>query len=102
MIPINNSDTAWLIVSDYNQDNDKSYEALREDVLSPDVNLWTYEHGSRDKVGGYTDYCMVGEDVIDLATGILGGAVVGDGSHFVGLGFVSNYVGGNRDSNQQF
>ncbi len=37
MIPINNSDTAWLIVSDYNQENDLSYEDLREDVLDPDT-----------------------------------------------------------------
>jgi hypothetical protein len=40
MIPINNSDTAWLIVSDYNQDNNLPYEDLRDDVLNPDVNNW--------------------------------------------------------------
>jgi hypothetical protein len=41
MIPINNSDTAWLIVSDYNQDNDLPYEELREDVANPNVNEWS-------------------------------------------------------------
>jgi hypothetical protein len=40
MNPINNSDTAWLIVSDYNQDNGIFYEDLREDVLNPNVNQW--------------------------------------------------------------
>ncbi len=40
MVPINSSDTAWLIVSDYNQDNDFLYEDLREDVLNPDVDQW--------------------------------------------------------------
>ena len=40
MTPINNSDTAWLIVSDYNQDNGKFYEELREDILNPEINNW--------------------------------------------------------------
>jgi hypothetical protein len=44
MIPINNSDTAWLIVSDYNQDNGKYHEELREDVLDPDVSQWHYTY----------------------------------------------------------
>ena len=38
MTPINNSDTAWLIVSDYNQDNNLPYEDLREDILNPQIN----------------------------------------------------------------
>ncbi len=38
MIPINNSDTAWLIVADYNQENDKFHKELREDVNNPEVN----------------------------------------------------------------
>lgn len=45
MLPINNSDTAWLIVADFNQENDKSHEELRKDVISPDVNQWVYENG---------------------------------------------------------
>jgi hypothetical protein len=95
MIPINNSDTAWLIVTDYNQDNGKFHEELREDVLDPDVHQWVYEHGDKDKVGSYSNYCMVGEDIIDIATGILGGALVGDGGSLDTLAFNSNLVGGN-------
>lgn len=45
MIPINNSDIAWLITADYNQDNDIGFpEALRQDVLNPEINEFTYEH----------------------------------------------------------
>ncbi len=43
IIPINNSDTAWLVVSDYNQDNGKYYEELREDIISPDIDQWHYQ-----------------------------------------------------------
>jgi hypothetical protein len=43
MIPINNSDTAWLIVSDYNQENDLPYEDLREDILNPDCTQFYFE-----------------------------------------------------------
>jgi hypothetical protein len=43
MLPINNSDTAWLIVSDYNQENGKYYKELREDILDPDVDHWVYD-----------------------------------------------------------
>lgn len=44
MIPINNSDTAWLVVSDFNQDNNLPYEDLRNDILNPKVDQWVYEH----------------------------------------------------------
>jgi hypothetical protein len=44
MTPINNSDTAWLIVADWNQDNDMHHEELKEDVLEPVVNSWHYEY----------------------------------------------------------
>ncbi len=47
MKPINNSDTAWLIVSDYNQDNDLPYEELREDILNPQINNWSYDYEYR-------------------------------------------------------
>ncbi len=44
MIPINNSDTAWLIVADYNQENDIGFpDALREDILDPTQEIWWYE-----------------------------------------------------------
>jgi hypothetical protein len=39
MLPINNSDTAWLIVSDFNQDNSIGYsDCLREDIANPEIN----------------------------------------------------------------
>jgi hypothetical protein len=44
MTPINNSDTAWLIVSDYNQENNLPYEELREDVLTSDSHQWHHEY----------------------------------------------------------
>jgi hypothetical protein len=65
MIPINNSDTAWLIVSDYNQENGKYHEELREDVSNPDVNHHDYEY-----------YVDVGRYVGSIIDGI--GRQVGD------------------------
>ncbi len=79
MIPINNSDTAWLIVADYNQDNDLPYEDLRDDILNCNVNDWSssfpYHYcaerifcsgeasGMTDKVGGYNcDSNKVGDN----------------------------------------
>lgn len=57
MIPINNSDTAWLIVSDFNQDNNIGFpEELREDIISPDVNLWAYEHYICTTLNGTNSY----------------------------------------------
>lgn len=44
MNPINNSDLAWLITADYNQDNDIGFpDELREDVLNPVPNDWECE-----------------------------------------------------------
>lgn len=43
MTPINNSDTAWLIVSDYNQEHDIPYEDLRNDIYCPSINDWMNE-----------------------------------------------------------
>lgn len=39
MIPINNSDTAWLIVADFNQENGKYHEELRADIFDPEVDF---------------------------------------------------------------
>ncbi len=58
MLPINNSDTAWLIVADYNQDNDKFHEELREDVLNPDANIWDWEIQT-SRIGGV----LIGENI---------------------------------------
>ncbi len=53
MIPINNSDTAWLIVTDYNQDNNLPYIDLREDVLNPEINDWMFHyHDFSAPIGG--------------------------------------------------
>jgi hypothetical protein len=64
MNPINNSDTAWLVVSDYNQENNLSYEELRKDILNPEINQWYWEWRFRDMcmVGGIlgVDYDCVG------------------------------------------
>ncbi len=52
MIPINHSDTAWLIITDYLQDNNLPYEDLREDILNPEINNWDWENRSGN---GYLD-----------------------------------------------
>ena len=89
MIPINNSDTAWLIVTDYNQDNNLPYEELREDIYNPAINQWHYENNIVCVgVGGY-------------GVGGVGGVGVGGVGGVVGFGGVgSGYddgvgVGGN-------
>jgi hypothetical protein len=71
MIPINNSDIAWLIVTDYNQDNNLPYEDLRDDVCSVEVNGWSWEW-ENDTHGVY------GYDVGSVGSGI-GGFSVGSG-----------------------
>jgi hypothetical protein len=52
MIPINHSDTAWLIITDYNQDNNLPYEDLRNDIISPEINQWNWENRNGN---GYLD-----------------------------------------------
>jgi hypothetical protein len=69
MIPINNSDTAWLIVADYNQDNGIFHEELREDVYNPNLNDWNFEFITSKNVGT--------EDDLEEALGVEG---VGDGN----------------------
>jgi hypothetical protein len=98
MTPINNSDTAWLIVSDYNQDNGKFYEELREDVLNPEVNQYHFEHTI------FVPYCVGGDNYHNNQVGVELG-------HLGGTGDIGNtgdirqndrydgYVGGNRDTN---
>lgn len=45
MMPINNSDLTWLILADYNQDNDiLGADDLREDIYCPIINHWHYDH----------------------------------------------------------
>ncbi len=67
MNPINNSDTAWLIVADYNQDNGRFHEDLREDVLNPEINDWKYDFISMSgggSVGSVWAGASVGSDII--------------------------------------
>lgn len=88
MIPINNSDTAWLITADYNQDKDIGFpEELREDVLNPEVNQW---YGS--DVPSYHSDC-VGSCLTGFGTAlgpsiktIGGGTEVGSFDTDVGVG----------------
>jgi hypothetical protein len=96
MTPVNNSDTAWLIVSDYNQDNGLPYECLREDVLNPDISQWTFEwrlyNGGRNTTG---DCDAVGGTSIGYSSVGAPHSVVGEISS-VGNGSVeSTLVGGN-------
>lgn len=62
MLPINNSDLAWLIVSDYNQDNNIGFpDDLREDILDPKVNDWYYKNGNGpQETGGFAVGGQVG------------------------------------------
>jgi hypothetical protein len=101
MTPINNSDTAWLIVSDYNQDNNLPYEELREDLANPNVCQWLREGYGLQPV----------ETIIDMDDGdtvgsgaFLSGGVGGAGEENVGgnywgasIGGIRSKVGGDHD-----
>jgi hypothetical protein len=97
LIPINNSDTAWLIVSDFNQDNGRFYEDLREDVLNPDVNNWNFEFISSKHVGTEenVDEALGTEDVGDGNTTqspTNGGHVGGYINQWINGGFVGSQL----------
>ncbi len=99
MLPINNSDTAWLIVADYNQDNDYYHEELREDVLNPVIDEWNCEFYCEDIKDFGTNSQMVGGDTM--------GDLVGNGEYditdmvndhngaAVNRGVIGELVGGN-------
>ncbi len=102
MNPINNSDTAWLIVSDYNQDNGKFYKELREDILNPETNRWEMEYSS--------SYADVGTGCDNMDLSIYESAFPGDHVHgeihahvgdqradMAGYGQFSSRVGGIND-----
>jgi hypothetical protein len=82
MLPINNSDTAWLIVTDYNQDNNLLYEDLRNDILNPETNKWTYEYHGRH----------VGDNMVASV-----GSVFSDNMSVMGSGFLVGYGDINLD-----
>lgn len=104
MLPINNSDTAWLIVADYNQENNLHYEDLKEDVLNPNVNQWCweyddYEEACGEKVGGDEDWLnitirghgSVGGRLMKEIGGAIETLVVGD---IIGARGIGRKVGG--------
>ncbi len=95
MIPINNSDTAWLIVSDYLQDNDYCYEDLREDILNPEINEWcSVNLFSYPDVGGAVGHSReVGCDLYTYRLGYVGGFDCN--FDYFRVGGASNGVGGN-------
>jgi hypothetical protein len=88
MIPINNSDTAWLIVTDYLQDNDLPYLDLRNDIISPDVNQWIWD----DPDMGIT----VGDkfNLTGTRQTICGSNLVGNDYHIDDMRFSNGNVGG--------
>ncbi len=103
MVPVNNSDTAWLIVSDYNQDNGIFYEDLREDILDPQIDKGDWEWvaggvGPRKgkKVGSLyptSDEVGDGDNEIDIG---------GDSFSFPGSGnMAGEWVGGYLDDSNQ-
>lgn len=104
MTPINNSDLAWLVVSDYNQDNDIGYpDALREDIYNPEINTWCWEYDEfaqdvgRD-VGTDEDYIntrrcgSVGDRNDRQVGGVINSESVGD---VVGYRKIGKLVGSN-------
>ncbi len=100
MTPINNSDTAWLIVSDYNQDNGKFYEDLREDVLNPVTNDGCYDYEYNPNWRGLSNVgcCNSLESHVGHIPDEILNVTVGGGYGGVGGGFVmsGSTVGGHR------
>lgn len=83
MMPINNSDTAWLIVSDYNQDNGKYYDELREDVYNPEIDEWASE-GIITGVGASGSAFYYVGDITRSHVGCRYSSLVGSGAINVG------------------
>lgn len=94
MIPINNSDTAWLIVADYNQDNSIGYpDFLRDDVNDPEVDCWSMElYQKQDKfTGTHRNYVGAGSSAMAQGVGRVGCC---SGTIFVGETIDGRFVGG--------
>ncbi len=109
MLPINNSDTAWLVVSDYNQENGIGFpDELRKDVLNPDINDWDNRSieddggtdvGSRGRISGiggnHAAIFHTGGDNNNVGNQHVVGA-------YVGGFYTGRFVGGkDYDPNQQ-
>jgi hypothetical protein len=115
IIPINNSDTAWLVVSDFNQENSLPSEDLRNDILNPDTEQWSPEFPLAFKTPNPFMTNLFMTNFMDLGTH---GRVVGSASgnpselvneieilrsNFIGSCYVIGcYVGGSEhDSDKQ-
>ncbi len=101
MVPINNSDTAWLIVSDFLQDNGIGFpDELRKEILDPGEDQWhvLYMCNLMDRVGsgigsrhvGVNSYIHV--SMVGIGDDI-GGVDVNNGP--INIGRESASVGGN-------
>lgn len=92
MLPVNNSDTAWLVVADWNQENGKHYKELIEDIIDPDVDAWCNEYL----------YLGVGYSLYQVLNATVGSgefhrgtATPHDYGYAVGEPFYGKYIGGN-------
>lgn len=96
MTPINNSDLAWLIVADYNQDNNIGFPIdLREDVLNPETNNWCSEFTLLYEVGHEIGWDVGSGDIEDDLGLSQEHMRVGYATPTVGS-FRGNLVGGNH------
>lgn len=110
MVPVNNSDLAWLITADYNQDNGKYHEELREDVINPDVNGGDWEfrclliNRTENNFVVYYAGAVHGENVggsVRSSSSVVGGGDLGNIGGFSGHWTEDRYpplVGGNYDN----
>ncbi len=94
MTPINNSDTAWLITADFNQDNNKFYLDLIEDINNPETNQFHYE------TNGQSGLHEVGNGLRNPGTPLYESFIVGNNSELtegggqVGWRHHGTWVGG--------
>lgn len=96
MIPINNSDLAWLIVADYNQENGEYHEDLRKDVIDPEINHhYQYEYYLilGEIVGGNESLRIRG--IGDQYSGDFGFLIFAGCSHNGHVGYADFGIGGN-------
>lgn len=98
MIPINNSDLAWLIVSDYNQDHNVGFpNELREDIYNPDCNDWVYSYRLAGTGVGSHMHCWAGPvllDTLDIEIHGVGVPLFFTGALQMGELHDGQYVGG--------
>lgn len=102
MVPVNNSDLAWLVVSDYNQDNDIGFpDDLREDIYNPAIDQWTAQHigiVESDRVGN-----SMGNGIVGDFKGTVGSSWSSNPGYqsVIGSSWQGYLVGGNEDESDQ-